>query len=301
MVQMNLMMLNKKYFIYCILFILPFSTYAENGKKAYMNFKPFTVELMSTFLTAAQLDANEKITRRGHNLNFSYLQPVSRSFGFGLGVNYTHIDFTLKDASALATLIGNVKLVIQDSFNFSIGYRDGLWLYTATHSIGHAHAKDIASYSSSVVRSYNMNVMRRFKNKSLLGIGLIYIEGMNNQNFFPYLIAKWQINKDWSLTNPFNAGFSGRAGLELVYEGLPPFNIGVGGAFRMQNFLAQDNQEVSLNQYVYFVRAGWNPFDKVYINTYMGYLFGGELRINDSPYSNIGSHMGLGLSFKAKF
>ena len=143
--------------------------------------------------------------------------------------------------------------------------------------------------------------IRRLSGKSSVGLGLIYIQGLERDNFFPYLIARWQISENWLLTNPFNAGFSGRAGLELVYQGLPKFDWGVGGAYRMQSFLARSSNEVNINQYILFLRGGWVPLDGLSTNLYLGYLFDGKVEVDDNRYSGVESHIGIGLSFKFKF
>ena len=53
---------------------------------------------------------------------------------------------------------------------------------------------------------------------------------------FPFPVIDWQIDDHWKLTNPFQAGPAGGAGLELNYAFNERWEMGIGGSYRSYVF-----------------------------------------------------------------
>ncbi len=137
--------------------------------------------------------------------------------------------------------------------------------------------------SSSNAQSYGavLSGMYRFDSGNLLGFGVAYLNDIDEVRTVPFIAVNWQITENLKLGNPFSAGFSGPAGLELSYQLSSDWNLGFGTSKRTNRFLiADDKNTAEIDEWVSFARVGWDISRSVSVNAYAGYFFNGELELN---------------------
>ena len=126
------------------------------------------------------------------------------------------------------------------------------------------------------------------------GVGVVtQIE--DSARAFPVFVINWQINEKLALRNTSAAGAGTRNGLELVYDFDSDWEIAFGGAYQFKRFRLDDRSNASdegvgedssvpiWGRLTYRVGANGR------INFYAGAAFGGELRLETSGGSTIGS------------
>jgi len=69
-----------------------------------------------------------------------------------------------------------------------------------------------------------------------IGLGAAVFRQIDETQAFPFLAVDWQIDKNWKLSNPFAAGPTGPAGLELSYTINEQWETGFGGSYRSYSF-----------------------------------------------------------------
>ena len=132
--------------------------------------------------------------------------------------------------------------------------------------------------------------------------GVAYLNDIDEVRTLPYLAVSWQINDRWRLANPFQAGFSGPAGLELSYQFNPAWNVGLGNSRRTERFLiADDETVVETNEWVSYLRAGWRVTPAIALNLYAGYYFNGELEVTDEAALDLDNQGAAALDLEFRF
>ena len=75
---------------------------------------------------------------------------------------------------------------------------------------------------------------------------------------------------------------AGPAGLELSYRFNSDWNVGFGSSRRTERFLIEDDDTVvETNEWVSYLRGGWQTTPALTVNLYAGYYFDGELEVTD--------------------
>lgn len=149
------------------------------------------------------------------------------------------------------------------------------WAYTNGASTG-----DALNYGAVAI------VSKDFSPKLSLGLGAAVFRQIDRTRVFPFLAVDWQIDDKWKLTNPFAAGPTGGAGLELVYQANDAWQAGFGGTYRSYAFrLAQDgdvpngigeNSSIPL-----FLRLSYNIGKQAQLDLYAAALANGTLKVKN--------------------
>ncbi len=127
-------------------------------------------------------------------------------------------------ATFMYTPAADWRVIIAPSVEWS--YEDG------------ASAGDAQIYGAVVMAS------KVFSPTLTLGLGAAAYRQLYETKVFPFLTINWQINDQWSLSNPLPAGPAGGAGLELIYEPSEGLEIGMGGAYRSDVFRLRNDGPV---------------------------------------------------------
>jgi hypothetical protein len=284
---------------FCVSFVclVSFCTMANDAKTKWSNFKPFKFEVGSVFWDSIDTKKGESFKRSSYHANMTYNQPLSRAWGVGLNLGYDHYLYNFDDFASLEALTEAIELVQRETYGINIGFRGNEWIYALGLSTSYGYAENI-DRSDGFGYGVSFNVMKRFDNQSLLGVGVMYSNDAVRTRIIPYVIAKWQINQQWCLTNPFNNNFSGRAGLELIYQGVNHMEFGFGGAYRLQSFMSKE--PVEINQYLSFLRLSWIPIQVLQLNSYVGYFFGGEVEVAQKQLTRLNGHPSVAMSLSVK-
>ena len=267
---------------------------------------PFSLTIARTSAATADVggDANQ-LQRDAWKTSFSAAMPLNRQWSLGANVGYDNLDYDWrrKQASALFANANPWSTVHQYSAGVSLTYRlDNHWMFLLAPKLQYAYA-DIASSSNAQSYGVVASGMYRFNSGNMLGLGVAYLNDISEVRTVPYLAVRWQINDKLVLANPFQAGFSGPAGLELSYQYRPDIDFGIGSSKGTERFLvADDEQTIEIDEWVGFVRAGWKATDNVSLNAYVGYYFNGEIELSEPKVTeDIEDQAAFGLVFKLAF
>lgn len=209
--------------------------------------------------------------------------PLNEQWSMNLSANYDRLDYDW--GSNVGSIFGNhiSTWPSVDRYSASVGlnYRpDKHWMFLVAPKIQYAYAEGT---SASDAQSYGVVVsgMYRFDSGSMLGLGVAYLNDISEVRTVPYLAVNWQITDNLKLGNPFSAGFSGPAGLELSYRVNDTIDLGVGASKRTQRFLIKDDDTtIEIDEWASFFRAGWEATSSLTLNAYLGYYFNSELELS---------------------
>ena len=203
------------------------------------------------------------------------------SLGFNLGYGELNYDWQQNDRSLFGGKYNGWQKVHRYNAGLSLSYRmDEHWTFMLAPQVQYAYV-DTASSSDAVSYGVIASGMYIFEHGSFFGVGVAYLNDISEVRIMPYPIISWQITPSWRLGNPFDAGFTGSAGLELSYRVNSDIDFGFGSARRTQRFLLEgDDTTVEVNEFVSFIRASWSLSESIRLTGYAGYYSDGELELN---------------------
>ncbi|KIO36043.1 TonB-dependent receptor [Shewanella sp. cp20] len=227
---------------------------------------------------------------------------LNRQWSLSANISYDRLDYDWSGRGSL--LNGNLAPWSNvDRYGVGVGlsYRpNDRWLFLLAPKLQYAYA-DGASASNAQSYGVVASGMYRFNGGNMLGLGVAYLNDISEVRTLPYLAVNWQITDKLKLANPFSAGFSGPAGLELSYQWYDTLDVGVGSSKRTQRFLVEDEDvTLEIDEWVGFVRAGWQASEPLKFDAYLGYFFSGELELS-SPKTKVSLEDQLALAFSAQY
>ncbi len=213
------------------------------------------------------------------------------SAGFVLRYGYESWHFSTPSALGTAAPWGNINRP-------AIGLK---FAYQAAPDVSVFAAPEIEwdyeqGASASMGQNYGavVGAMKFFSPTLVLGLGAGAFRQINHTMVFPFLVVNWQIDDKWRLSNPFQAGPAGGAGLELVYALAPDWELAAGATYRQYRFrLSSDGPTpdgIGRNQGVpVFARLTRRLAPQGRLDFYAGAVAGGQLRVLDSSGATLES------------
>jgi len=144
-----------------------------------------------------------------------------------------------------------------------------------------------------------------------LGLGAAVYHQIYKTKVVPFPIVDWQIDDHWRLTNPFQAGPAGGAGLELTYGFAEYWELGLGGSYRSFVYLlAADGPAgngIGQNNFVpVFLRLSWKLDKGTEIDLYAAALTGGKLTVKNASGNDLSNDAyrtapAIGLTLQTRF
>ncbi|MCL1068708.1 DUF6268 family outer membrane beta-barrel protein [Shewanella olleyana] len=273
---------------------------------AAREYTPFKFNVSRTSTEAAQIDnTNAELQRDVWRLKLSGAMPINKQWMIGANIGYDNLDYGFKniDSGILNDRVAPWSSINKYSAGLSLIYRPNTsWMFMVAPKLQYSYAN---TASSSDAQSYGVvgSAMYRFESGNMLGFGVAYLNDISEVKTIPYLAVRWKITDKLTLGNPFEAGFSGPAGLELSYEMNEKWNFGVGTSRRSERFLISDSEQtIEMEEWVTFIRAGWNISEKATINAYGGYFFNSEMELSEPRVTDeIDNQAAAGLAFEIKF
>lgn len=267
---------------------------------------PFELNVARTSSQAASVgDNGNELKRDVWTAKLSAAMPLNKQWMIGANIGYDNLDYgwRINQQTPLRTNTVPWSSINQYNAGLSLIYRpDNQWMFMLAPQVKYAYAN---TASSSNAQSYGVvaSGMYRFESGNMLGLGVAYLNDIAEVRTVPYLAVRWQINDKWVLANPFQAGFSGPAGLELTYQFSKDWEFGIGSSRRTERFLIEnDDTTIEIEEWVGFLRAGWKISQSVSLNVYTGYYFGGEMELSEPQTTeDISNQAAAALSFKVKF
>jgi hypothetical protein len=134
------------------------------------------------------------------------------------------------------------------------------------------------------------SVAKVFSPDLVLGLGVSAFRRIDKTQALPFLIVNWKINDKWRVSNPFQAGPAGGAGLELVYTPSERWEIAEGLSYRSYRFrLARDGPTpsgIGENNFIpLFLRVSRNITKEARIDFYGALVTGGQLSVDNADGS----------------
>ncbi|GIU09777.1 MULTISPECIES: DUF6268 family outer membrane beta-barrel protein [unclassified Shewanella] len=264
---------------------------------------PFTISASRITTGTAEVgNQGNELQRDQWMFDAKASMPINRQWSIGAGIGYDNLDYdwrspSLKDNTQTWDKIERYRA------SLSLSYRPNKnWMFIFAPKLQYAYAN---TASSSNAESYGavLSGMYRFDSGNMLGFGVAYLNDIDEVRTVPFLAVNWQITENLKLGNPFSAGFSGPAGLELSYQLSSDWNVGLGTSKRTNRFLiADEKQTAEIEEWVSFARVGWDISRSVSVNAYAGYFFNGELELNpQNTNENIDNQGAAALDVTFKF
>lgn len=276
--------------------------------KSAKQYTPFSISASKISTGEAGVGAGEQTLQRDTwLLDAKIKQPLNRHWTLGLDLSYADLDYDWQNVKQpmFDGSVNTWSALKRYSAGLSVMYRpDKHWMFMMAPKLQYAYA-DVDGVSSSDAMSYGVVAtgMYRFDDGNMLGFGVAYLNDISDVRTVPYLAVRWQITDKLRLGNPFSAGFSGPAGLELAYKINPTFDIGVGTSKRTQRFLIQDEDTtVEVDEWISFIRTGWSVTHSINLNAYAGYYFNGEMELSEPELvETIDNQLAFALAAEYKF
>lgn len=280
--------------------------------KPSQEYKPFRLSVAQISTQSAEVaNGNTELQRDSLLLSAGMNVPLNQQWSLGFRVGYDRLDYdwrniTLTGANNVAPLFGtdgqNWDHINRYRAGVSLNYRmDKHWAFFLAPQIQYAYA-DTASASEAQSYGIVASAMYAFDSGNMIGFGVAYLNDIDEVRTVPYLAMRWQIDEHWALANPFQAGFSGPAGLELSYRFNSDWNVGFGSSRRTERFLIEDDDTVvETNEWVSYLRGGWQATPALAVNLYAGYYFDGELEVTDQTALDMDSQGAAALDIEFKF
>ncbi|MDX1281491.1 DUF6268 family outer membrane beta-barrel protein [Shewanella colwelliana] len=269
-------------------------------------YSPFSVSVSRISTGDADIgDSNLQLQRDTWLLGAKASIPLNREWSMSMSASYDKLDYDwgTRGGSLFGNGVTTWPSVDRYSASIGVSYRPNKqWMFLFAPKIQYAYADGT---SSSNAQSYGVvaSGMYRFENGNMLGLGVAYLNDISEVRTVPYLAVSWQVTENLKLSNPFSAGFSGPAGLELSYQLTDDVDVGIGTSKRTQRFLVKDDETtMEIDEWVSFLRAGWTATSSLSFNGYAGYYFNGELELSDPNSSEqIDNQMALAFAAEYKF
>ncbi|WP_025823311.1 hypothetical protein [Shewanella marina] len=264
--------------------------------------KPYSLQVSGIQTEQVSVPSQQlALERQNININAGMKLPLSKQLFMSVSAGFTDTQYDWQADNA------NIVMPSWDSvkrYNMSVGlsYRyDEHWMFIVAPTLQYAYTEQ-ASMSDSDSYGVVSSAMYRFDNGNMLGVGVAYLNDLQKVRTVPYLAINWQLTDKLSLANPFKAGFSGPAGLELRYALSQDWLLALGSSRRTQRFMINQAQDVAeIEEWIGFARASYQLNQNVMLSGYAGYFVDSQWSINDDTGIDIDNQGALALAIDVAF
>jgi hypothetical protein len=246
----------------------------------------------------------------GLRLAGDVVHQYSKQFAAGVGVSYEYQDWNFSHPTAFAgtspwTSVNRPRLAATLLYSPTED-----WNFGFMPSVGWSYANG-ASTSDALEYGAVVTVAKSFSPTLTVGIGAAIFYQLFETKVYPFPVVEWQIDDHWKLTNPFEAGPAGGAGLELVYAFNDRWDAAAGGSYRSYVFrLSQDGpvgNGIGENSFVpLYFRISYHFGKQTQLDLYGAALTSGKLTVknavgNDLTNDSYKTAPALGLTLQTRF
>jgi hypothetical protein len=238
------------------------------------------------------------------------LRQFTPQVAAGMSVSYEYQDWSFSQPAAFGgakpwsninrpRLSGTLAYSPTEDWSFGVMPSVG-WSYESGASAG-----DALEYGAVVT------VAKSFSPTLTVGVGAAIFYEVFETKVYPFPVVEWQIDEHWKLTNPFEAGPAGGAGLELVYGINDRWDVAAGGSYRSYVFRLSQNGPVGNgigeNSFVpVYFRVSYHLNKQMQLDLYGAALTGGKLTVknasgNDLTNDSYKTAPALGLTLQTRF
>jgi len=268
---------------------------AEQSSGAIGNRPPqnrYTLSYTPLYQAKADLDSGGSFDVDRHFLRFDATRMINRQWMVGLGLSFDYERWNFSEVSALA----GVDLwdeIYRPGISVPVFYMPGeKWRFGLIPSVelagaSGAEAGESMSYGAVFMAAYTI------RPGLTLGLGSGLFERLGQAEVYVFPVVNWKINDQFRLTNPFEAGPVGPAGLELTYTPNENWQLGIGGAYRSYRFRLDDSSTVAdgigqVDFWAPFARIGRKLDKRFRLDLNFGAAFDGKIIVEDQNARHIG-------------
>lgn len=258
---------------------------------------PVGATVTSTALTGfaqfdTDLDSGGRFSWSGGIASASLLHQFAPNIAAGISVQYDYQSYRFDSPTAFGGMSPwrNVQQPqIGATFIFAPSED---WTIMVAPSVAWAYESG-ASTTDALEYGAVLAVTKDFSPTLSVGLGAAVFRQIYETQTFPFLAIDWQIDKNWRLTNPFAAGPTGPAGLELSYKfDDGTWEAGFGGSYRSYAFRLDENGPVpdGIGEQRFipvFVRLSRNLGPKAQVDIYATGLANGRLNVKNRNADDI--------------
>lgn len=231
------------------------------------------------------LDSGGRFRWSGGLVSASALHQFARSVAAGVQVQYEYQSYHFDSPGAFHGIAPwrNVQQPQIGATLFVALSED--WTVMASPSVAWAYESG-ANTSDALVYGGVVAVTKDFSPTLSVGLGAAVFRQIYETQTFPFLAIDWQIDKHWKLSNPFAAGPTGPAGLELSYAFDDQWEAGFGGSYRSYSFRLDRNGPVpdGIGEQRFipvFLRLSRNLGPRAQVDLYAAGLANGRLNVKN--------------------
>jgi len=241
----------------------------------------------------ARLDQGGKFSWNGVLVQGSAARQFTPEFSAALSLRYGYESWHFDEPSALGTVApwGHIN---RPAIGFRVAQQVApqLGLFIApelewSYESG-ASASDAKTFGAV------FGATQYFSPTLVLGVGAGVFRQIDKTRVFPLLIVNWQIDDQWRVNNPFQAGPAGGAGLELVRALGSQWELAAGASFRDYRFRLRDDGPapggIGRNEGIpVFARLTRQLGPRGHVDLYAGAVTAGKLRVLDANGATLAS------------
>jgi hypothetical protein len=269
-----------------------------------------SVSISGVYQSEGDLDGGGNAGWSGLILNGAYSRPLNPKLDFGFTLHYDYQGWTFSDPAAFGGTspwknINTLALGLMFDYAWEEDLRLGVSpVFGWSYEVG-ASSNDVLDYGAILTAT------KIFSPRLALGAGVGVFRQLDETKVFPVFIVRWQIDDKWRLANPFRAGPSGGAGLELVYAINDNWEVAGGAAYRSYRFRMDDQgfapRGVGENRFFPVFASLTRKIDRqTRLTLYAGTSAGGQLSVadtngNDLVEEDYASAPAIGLTLSHRF
>jgi len=270
----------------------------------------YTLSYTPLYQVSADLDSGGSFDVQRHFLRFNTNHMINRHWMVGLGLRFDYEKWDFSEVQRLAG-IDLWDEIYRPGLSVPVFYMPGnQWRFGLIPSVEiagatGAEAGESLSYGTALMAAYAITP------SLTLGLGGGVFERLGQTEGYLFPVVDWKIGDQLQLTNPFEAGPVGPAGLELTYRPNENWVLGLGGAYRSYRFRLDDSSTVAdgigqVDFWAPFARVGRRIGKHLLLELNGGATIDGKIIIEDRNARHIGetgydTAPFFGLTLQAKF
>ena len=223
---------------------------------------------------------------------FDAARQMTGDLNAGIGVSYDHEEWDFTGATGFRGIPW--EDIHRTGVNLRLQYTGipdwTLFFFPSVQSSRESGAEWADSLQAGAAGAAGYRVSPRLT----LGLGAGLFAGLEETKGYPFLLVRWQITDRLLLANPFRPGPTGPAGMELTYFVDDDWEVALGSAWRSFRFRLDNTGPApegigQADAVPTWTRISWRMDRNWVFDLYTGYIFDGELKLEDRNGNEIGS------------